>query len=77
MIGPYHYQEIDPNTVEGEITSHSVEGRAMRELMENFDARKVRFTGPAYGDIKLRLPEPKDDLTIPGKVSEGRFIIPK
>jgi len=77
LIGPDHYQALDPNTVKGEITSHSVEGEAMRQLMESFDARKERFKGPSSGDIKLRLPEPKDDLTIPGKILEGRLIIPK
>lgn len=77
LIGPKNYQKIDQNTVMGKITSHSVEGRAMRQLMEQFDDRKKAFTGPDDDDIAIRLPEPLADLSIPGKVDEGEVIIPR
>jgi hypothetical protein len=77
LIGPKNYQKIDPNTVMGKITSHAVEGKAMRNIMEQFDDRKERFEGPEDGDIHIQLPEPLNDLTIPGKVDEGGFDIPK
>jgi hypothetical protein len=75
LIGPKNYQKIDQNTVMGKITSHSVEGKAMRNLMEQFDDRKKAFTGSEDGDIAIRLPEPLADLSIPGKVDEGEVII--
>ncbi|KAF2201018.1 actin-like ATPase domain-containing protein [Delitschia confertaspora ATCC 74209] len=75
LIGPTNYEKIDPNTVMGKITSHVTEGRAMRELMEQFNSRKKRFRGGEDGDITLELPAPLDDLTIHDKVDEGYITI--
>jgi len=71
-----NYERIDPNTVMGKITSHVTEGKAMRELMKDFDIRKKLFTGLEDDDIRLELPQPLDHLSIPGKVEEGDFVIP-
>ena len=71
-----NYERIDPNTVMGKITSHVMEGEAMRELMKDFDIRKKLFTGLEDDDIRLELPRPLDGLSIPGKVEEGDFVIP-
>lgn len=60
----------------GKITSHVTEGKAMRELMKDFDIRKKLFTGLEDDDIRLELPHPLDHLSIPGKVEEGDFAIP-
>lgn len=57
------------------ISSHAAEGKAMRQLMKDFDARKVIFHSNYGQDIYLELPAPLDDLNIPGKVNEGQIII--
>jgi hypothetical protein len=46
----------------------------MRVLMKDFDERKKKFSNNAR-DMKLDLPEPLENLNIPGKVLEGELTI--
>lgn len=75
LLGDKNYQRLDPNTELNKITSHTTEGKAMRELMKEFDARKRGFRKDYNQDIHLDLPAPLDNLTIPGKVDGGEITI--
>jgi len=81
LIGSENYSLIDRNTVMGKITSHIVEGKAMRRLMERFDAFKERFTGDEDEDFRWRLPHPLSKLSAGerpdgGKVVQGVLTLP-
>jgi hypothetical protein len=75
LLGDKNYQRFDPNTELHKITPHTTEGKAMRELMKEFDARKRGFRKDYNQDIHLDLPAPLDNLTIPGKVNGGEITI--
>ncbi|KAF2658712.1 hypothetical protein K491DRAFT_755999 [Lophiostoma macrostomum CBS 122681] len=75
LIGEQNYRELDPELGETKISSHSAEGPAMRELMRDFNARKEIFHSHYGEDIRIDLPAPKDNLTLPGKVNAGQIRI--
>ncbi|CAI6331925.1 unnamed protein product [Periconia digitata] len=75
-IGEANYKMLDPNMEENKISSHSVEGKAMRELMKEFDDQKQRFDGEMKEDIRIDLPHPLQHLSIAGKVNKGEIAIP-
>jgi hypothetical protein len=77
LIGEHHYRELDPELGGTKISSHSVEGPVMGELMRDFNARKEIFHSNYGDDFPIDLPAPKDDLNIPGKVNHGQIIIPR
>lgn len=61
--------------------SHSSETPAMRQLMEDFDVHKERFTALDdrtaldTRDIHIDLPVPLDSLYVPGVVTSGVLTI--
>ncbi|KAF2473069.1 actin-like ATPase domain-containing protein [Lindgomyces ingoldianus] len=75
LIGDKHYQKLDPHMEMSKITSHAVEGRALRELMKNFNAQKEVFTKNYGRSISMDLPAPLENLDIPGKVNHGEITI--
>ncbi|KAF1976595.1 hypothetical protein BU23DRAFT_565748 [Bimuria novae-zelandiae CBS 107.79] len=68
LIGENNYRKLDPHMEEHKISSHSVEGKAMRELMKEFDARKQDFGAGSTRDIHIDLPSPFQNLKITGNV---------
>lgn len=75
LLGDKNYQRLGPNIGLNKITSHTTEGKAMRELMKEFDTCKRRFRKDYNQDIHLDLSAPFDNLTIPGKVDGGEIAI--
>ena len=75
LLGDKNYQRLGPNIGLNKITSHTTEGKAMRELMKEFDTCKRRFRKDYNQDIHLDLSAPLDNLTIPGKVDGGEIAI--
>jgi hypothetical protein len=75
LLGDKNYQMLGPNTELNKITSHTTEGKAMRELMKESDTCKRRFRKVYNQNIHLDLPAPLDNLTIPGKVDGGEITI--
>lgn len=75
LIGDHHYRQIDPNLDLYKIASHGAESRAMRDLMKDFDDRKTLFHSSYGENIYIQLPEPLEDLDIPGKVNQGRITV--
>ncbi|KAH7115268.1 hypothetical protein B0J11DRAFT_471111 [Dendryphion nanum] len=76
LIGEENYRQLDPYMETNKISSHSTEGRAMRELMKDFDARKHLFHANYTKDINIDLPAPLNNLNIPGRVDRGEITIP-
>ena len=74
LIGPENYGLIDTNTVMGRITSHIVEGKAMRDLMAEFNKRKERFTGTEDEDLRWRLPHPLNKLSTNERPDGGKVV---
>ena len=75
MLGDKNYQRLGPDTELNKITSHTTGGKAMRELMKEFDTRKRRFRKDYNQNIHLDLSAPLDNLTIPGKVGGSEIAI--
>lgn len=75
LLGDKNYQRLGPNTELNKITSHTTEGKAMRELMKEFDTCKRGFRKDHNQDIHLDLSAPLDNLTIPGNVDGGEITI--
>ncbi len=46
----------------------------MSDLMQEFEKRKKLFTTDAK-DIEIDLPEPFENLNIPGRVGDGLLIV--
>jgi hypothetical protein len=76
LIGDQHYRELDKNGELGKVNSHELEGVGMRELMKKFDILKRNFRRDGR-DRRLDLPEPHENLDIPGRVKEGEGTIPQ
>lgn len=74
LIGDDNYRQLDPEMEGTRISSYAAEGKAMRQLMKDFDARKILFHSNYGQDIYLELPAPLEDLNIPG-VNQGQIII--
>jgi hypothetical protein len=55
--------------------SHASETAAMRKLMERFDDCKEKFDPLDTRDIRLDLPPPLENLSIPGVVRSGEITI--
>lgn len=75
LLGDRYYSQIDPGMGRTTIASHSIEGRAMRELMRDFDILKREFTGDTGQILQIDLPSPLDDLNIPGVVDFGQITL--
>ncbi|KAJ8111356.1 hypothetical protein OPT61_g6033 [Boeremia exigua] len=77
-LGDEHFRKLDPNLDVDRNATHAAETPAMRDLMKMFDAKKKNFTYTSEShDIRLTLPPPLQNLTIPHKVHQGLVIIPK
>jgi len=72
LLGKTNYALLDPDN-DGEIRSHTVEGKAMRELMKTFNRRKKNFSGK--GDAIIGLPYPLDTLTSGTEVKAGALTV--
>jgi hypothetical protein len=86
-IGLAHWLELDPNAGNGKTKSHTVEGKAMREVMREFEKQKKRF-GSAdseeefkanNGSVAIRLPEEISlaSATIGSMIRGGQLFISK
>ncbi|KAJ4365713.1 hypothetical protein N0V83_008333 [Neocucurbitaria cava] len=75
QLGETNYRHLDPNFDIDKDAFHASESPAMRYLMEKFDERKQNFDRHSR-DLYLDLPEPLDNLTIPGIVNQGQITIP-
>ena len=75
-IGERHYKQLDNGSDMENISSHTTEGKAMRQLMKAFEVRKQNFSKTS-GDVYLDLPEPLHYLNIRGKVDEGQITLTK
>ncbi|KAF2267873.1 actin-like ATPase domain-containing protein [Lojkania enalia] len=75
LLGEKYYSMIDPTMVMNKIASHTTEGKAMRQLMRAFDAIKTNFTGDSGEEFTLDLPEPLENLNIPGVVDFGLITL--
>lgn len=76
FLGDGEYRKLDPNLDIERNATHASETPAMRALMKKFDALKKGFE-PNSRDFKVTLPEPLQNLSIPGRVNQGLMIIPK
>ncbi|KAF2127870.1 hypothetical protein P153DRAFT_432314 [Dothidotthia symphoricarpi CBS 119687] len=76
LLGDEEYRKLDPNLDIGKNASHASETPAMRALMKKFDALKKHF-GMDSRDLRLTLPDPVQDLNIPGRVNQGLITIPR
>ncbi|KAJ4412725.1 hypothetical protein N0V91_000487 [Didymella pomorum] len=76
FLGDEEYRKLDPNLDIERNATHASESPAMRALMKNFDAFKKGFE-PNSRDLKVTLPEPLQNLTIPGRVNKGLFVLSK
>ncbi|KAF2115771.1 hypothetical protein BDV96DRAFT_574453 [Lophiotrema nucula] len=75
LIGDKYYSQLDPQLAANKISSHSTEGRAMRELMAAFDEHKVGFEGNNGQIFQMDLPNPLHNLNIPGIVDLGQITL--
>jgi hypothetical protein len=75
LLGNELYQDLDQGQISYKISSHDTEGERMRNLMKAFEIRKQRFTVGSR-DIRLDLPEPLHNLSLPDRVNCGRITIP-
>ncbi|KAK6406831.1 hypothetical protein LTR81_018559 [Elasticomyces elasticus] len=76
VLGTDHYSKLDPANRGQPIKPHSIETRAMRELIKKFEVQKTRFSTNTH-DVKIVLPAPLDRLDIPDRVNEGELTIYK
>jgi len=75
LLGDENYQQLDPTDVSQMVSSHTIQGRYMREIMKKFDGYKKKFRNGYDDNIRLDLPEPLEDLDIEGRVSYGEIKI--
>ncbi|KAF2733043.1 hypothetical protein EJ04DRAFT_513478 [Polyplosphaeria fusca] len=76
VLGEKLYNQLDPHASENKIVSHATEGKAMRELMSNFEALKRDFKRDHYDEeYHLELPKPLNSLDAPPHVNEGELTI--
>jgi hypothetical protein len=76
LLGEKHYQKLNGNPDLEKISSHTTEGKAMRQLMESFDVLKKQFHKD-HRDMPLDLPHPLHNLTLDTRVNGGMIIITK
>lgn len=77
FLGDKDYRKLDDNVDLEKISSHTIQGKEMRELMASFDEIKKRFH-QNEGDMPLDLPPPLDNhTTLDGRVDGGQIIITK
>jgi hypothetical protein len=76
LIGEQYYRQLDPKGELGKVNSHKLEGEGMRDLMRKFDIIKRNFKRDGR-DRKLDLPDPLENLDLPGTVKEGEITIPQ
>jgi hypothetical protein len=76
LLTDEHYRKLDPDPEFRNLGSHTVERKAMRELMDAFNAHKENF-GSGSDDIHMDLPDPLDSLDLPGRVDRGGIKIPR
>jgi hypothetical protein len=76
MIGDQYYHQLDPNADLEGFSSHTAEGPAMRQLMNQFIAFKKEFELNSPNS-SLDLPHPLDGITIAGRVNDGEITITK
>jgi hypothetical protein len=75
LIGEDNYQLLDPNADFKKISSHTTEGKEIRELMTRFNLLKQLFKQDNR-DRRLDLPYPLNDLNLDNKVNHGEITIP-
>ena len=75
LLGEDNYQRLDPNADSKNISSHTIEGKQMRELMGKFNLHKIHFK-KGDRDKRLDLPHPLDNLNLDNKVRAGEITIP-
>jgi hypothetical protein len=75
LLGDENYQKLDPTDVSQMVSSHTVQGIQMRDIMKKFDVYKRKFHKGYDDEIKLELPEELEDLNIEGKVLDGELKI--
>ena len=76
LLGDEEYRKLDPNFDINRNATHASETPAMRALMKKFDALKKNFT-PNSREVRLTLPPPLQNLSIPNRVDQGLIIIPR
>lgn len=74
-IGDDEYRKLDPNLDIARDATHASETAPMRELMKRFDVLKKQFGVGDSRKLPLTLPEPIQNLNIPGKVDHGLIRI--
>lgn len=75
LLGEERYQQLDPNAGVKKISSHTIEGKQIRELMARFNLQKEHFEQDGK-DRRLDLPHPLDNLNLPNRVDDGQITIP-
>ena len=76
LLGDENYQKLDPTDVSQMVSSHTIQGRQMREIMKRFDVFKRKFRNDCDDEITFELPEELEDLNIEGKVLDGELKVP-
>lgn len=73
VLGERYFQQLDPNSRRSGISAIS-EGSRMRHVIKQFDPHKKKFSSNSPS-MKIDLPEPLNNITIPGKVNQGELTI--
>ena len=71
-----HYRNLDPKPFQSNVNTHSIEGAQMRIVMKAFENLKRSFGGHDGKHMRIELPTPLEDLTLPdGPVKLGKLTI--
>ena len=74
LLSREQYEKLDPNLDIEKFATHASETPSMRALMKEFDQKKRQFGLDGQG-CQLELPEPLENISIPGRVNQGLLTI--